>query len=473
MNVVHKQRLERMTLSSKVHLRACGDHAELEICSKGVSLPMYYQTALILSLFNGARSVDTIKQMVRQIFHIDDAKAEIYVDSIIYRFNPFLVNLNESEIANECLMDSKVFAVKTKGYALPTQYPVPVVMNFNLTFNCNRRCVYCYLNANHSEKIEEGVVSQNRFLEIINEAADLGVCKMVFIGGEPFLRENLIELLELCSERRIHTQVTTKSCINEELMRRLGNLDFFDLYLSYDSDDPKICNKLVGNPNIQDEMEKTLRLALEYGVNVTLAPVLCSINAEGFIGFMEKVVNLGVKSVFVTRYFDSIGRHSRQFHVTDEMWNKVKNECRKIDRGIKFNDESINPIRETWEKEGVYLDGHNPTKCAQGRTDMTILPDGKVSYCGFLVRMNEYLTYGDLCCESILSVWKSERLQKLINPQRQKYQGTPCYDCGLFENCPYRMRCINRSFVEKHTFFAPSMEGEFLCDRYVHKAKEE
>lgn len=465
MNIVHKERLENLALMPEVYLQPFIDHVEL-ILKNGLSLPMHYQTALVLSLFNGKRKLEHIEKIVEELFKVKFEEAVTYVESIVYRFNPFFINEKYPESNTNCSIESKLFLPKNIEYILPMQYPAPIVMNFNITFNCNRKCIYCYMDALHSFKVEDDIIEKERFLQIINEAGDLGVSKMVFIGGEPFLREDLIELLELCSMRRIYTQVTTKYCIGEKLMKRLANLDFFELYLSYDINNENVCNELSGDPVLYSEIDKTMRLALANNIKVTLAPIFCSVNAEKFMEFIKYALDLGVQEVFVSRYFKSIGRHSDKYVVTQEQWENIKEQCKELSDKVKFNDENTNPVRDTWKIEEMEDGKHNPTKCAQGRTDMTILPDGKVSYCGFLIRMDEYLTYGDLKKESILSAWRSSKLQRVINPNRELYKGMPCYSCSTFDNCPYRMKCINCSYVEKGTFFAPSAEGEFYCDKY-------
>jgi len=464
LNVSNSQRLENLALKPDIKLFRDGNHSVLQIGD--LQLPMHNNIAVVLSLFNGERSLDLVIEMVKIIFKMEHKKAIVYTESIVHRFNPFFVNEMNPKDNPNCYLDSRDFSGGNYDYKLPTKYPVPVVMSINTTFHCDRKCIYCYLNAKHDSVIEEECISNERLRGIINEAADIGVCKIVFIGGEPFLRKDTIEMLKLCSERRIHSQVTTKAYLSDHQLDELAKIDFFEMILSYDINDEKICNEMSGDPHMYQEIDSTLKRAMEKNIKVCIAPVLCTLNADSFLDFITYLTKLNVHKISVTRYFKSIGRHDDHLQLDQKKWNQLKEDSRKINQDIRFSDENINLVRDTWSiiEEEFYV--HNPTTCSQGRTNMTVLPDGKVSYCGFLVRMNEYLTYGDLKEQSILEAWHSDRLMRVINPQREMYKNSPCFDCSSFDDCPFRMKCINQSYIESKTFFAPSQQGRFHCSKY-------
>jgi len=457
--IMHKEeKLDYLVLNERVKLIKEEDRAYIKT-SNNVDLPIHLSTAGVLSLFNGKRSVSDITDMIKEIFNITHEESKVYMQSIIQRFNVFFTE--EVKPNNEnCNIDSRLFFTKKTKYKSPEKYPAPVVMNFNLTFNCNRKCQYCYMNAKYCNEIEEDRISTERLLEVIDEAAELGVSKMVFIGGEPFLHPDIMKLLKACSNKRINAQITTKYYLSDEILDEIAELNNIELVLSYDINKEDLCKKIVGSNTFYYEMESTLRGALRRNIKVCVAPVLSSINLGGFVEYTNYLIKLGVKDIYISRFFKSVGRYSKDLEITNEQWSEIKKEINEFTSIVRFNDENVNPVMDTFKGERYEV---REKRCSQGRTDMTILPDGRVSYCGFLIRMEKYLCYGDLRKNSILEIWNSKELERVVNPSRESFKGELCYDCVNFNDCHEKMKCVNASMVYKNKLFA-LLENE--CSKY-------
>lgn len=80
---------------------------------------------------------------------------------------------------------------------------------FGYSTRCNIRCAHC-VAANEQPSNVKMELSQAR--EIINRLAEAAVTGISFTAGEPFIYfDDLLELIELCSERNIYTRVVTNS----------------------------------------------------------------------------------------------------------------------------------------------------------------------------------------------------------------------------------------------------------------------
>lgn len=84
----------------------------------------------------------------------------------------------------------KVQAEKRSGAALRGR-TVPGILIASVTRRCNLDCAGCYSKTLRGTSSEE--LSDARFLELFQEAADLGVGTLMLAGGEPLLRRSLIE----------------------------------------------------------------------------------------------------------------------------------------------------------------------------------------------------------------------------------------------------------------------------------------
>ncbi len=425
------------------------------IKSPKVELPLHMSVAGILSLFNGKRTQKEIEKMISLIFKYNEKEANVYFISMKQRFGVFMEqNINQKSQEADTLQ----FFKNASQYDLPEHYPAPIVMNINLTFCCNRKCKYCYMNAKFSNSIESDCITKERMIEVINEAATIGISKIIFIGGEPFLNENILDYLRLCSERGINAQVTTKSYLSDDLLDELAKLNNLNLYLSIDSNSKEVNTFLTGDEKFHDQIMHTLIGALDRNIQITVAPVLCSVNLPYFKDFMHYLKDLGVKDVYVSRFFKSKGRYRENFEITDEQWSKIKVELSCLKDMIRYSGDSTNLVIDTFSENGF------KKKCAQGRTDMTVLPNGEVTYCGFIVNSENYLSYGNLKYASILDIWNSNDLLKVLHPSRDKYKDEQCFDCKNFDTCRKKMECVNLSLVYKNKLFSPVDKS---CNNYM------
>lgn len=67
-------------------------------------------------------------------------------------------------------------------------------LRISLTERCNLKCGYCY-GENLSDKADEFSLSNNEIIRLIKAFAILGVDKVRFTGGEPLLRNGIVNLI--------------------------------------------------------------------------------------------------------------------------------------------------------------------------------------------------------------------------------------------------------------------------------------
>ncbi len=70
----------------------------------------------------------------------------------------------------------------------------PRDLDIEITARCNLRCRYCYFFSNPA--VEYRDLSTDEWLQFFDELGSLGVMKLTLAGGEPFIREDLPELIE-------------------------------------------------------------------------------------------------------------------------------------------------------------------------------------------------------------------------------------------------------------------------------------
>jgi len=87
----------------------------------------------------------------------------------------------------------------------------PVVV-WNMTQRCNLKCVHCYAHAvdpsSHTDPI-----STDKAKEIIDDLAQFGAPVMLFSGGEPLVREDLVELAKYATGQGMRAVISTNGTL--------------------------------------------------------------------------------------------------------------------------------------------------------------------------------------------------------------------------------------------------------------------
>jgi len=103
----------------------------------------------------------------------------------------------------------------------------PVVV-WNMTQRCNLKCVHCYAHAvepsNHKDPI-----STDQAKAIIDDLAQFGAPVMLFSGGEPLVREDLVELAKYATSKGMRAVIST----NGTLITKAKARELKEVGLSY------------------------------------------------------------------------------------------------------------------------------------------------------------------------------------------------------------------------------------------------
>ena len=118
------------------------------------------------------------------------------------------------------------------------------LLNIVLTNRCNLSCWYCFFYAKEGQPIYEPTLEQIRMmLRNAKKQYPIGANAVQFTGGEPTLRDDLIEILKMAKEEGYdHVQLNTdgiKLAFEPELVKKIREAGTNTLYLSYDGMTPQ------------------------------------------------------------------------------------------------------------------------------------------------------------------------------------------------------------------------------------------
>ena len=116
------------------------------------------------------------------------------------------------------------------GAARPFQPPIVV---WNCTRACNLHCIHCYASATNSGSPDQ--LSTAEAKKFIKDLAGFGVPVILFSGGEPLMRPDLVELADFARENGIRAALSTNgTLIDAAMAEKIQQAGFAEVGISLD-----------------------------------------------------------------------------------------------------------------------------------------------------------------------------------------------------------------------------------------------
>jgi pyruvate-formate lyase-activating enzyme len=155
-------------------------------------------------------------------------------------------------------------------------------------FDCNLHCDYCCVRSSSTAPRRE--LGLARVQRIAREAAGLGVKEIFVTGGEPFLLEEIDDILLSCAAAAPTTVLTNGMLLTGRRAENLGALprDRVVLQISLDSANPEL-HDLHRGPGTWARTREGIQRAREHGFRVRLAATVSTdAEAEAFRQFLDE-----------------------------------------------------------------------------------------------------------------------------------------------------------------------------------------
>jgi len=108
----------------------------------------------------------------------------------------------------------------------------PVVV-WNMTKRCNLKCVHCYAKAVDPDGVDD--ISTDQAKTMIDDLAAYGAPVMLFSGGEPLVRQDLVELASHATSKGMRAVISTNgTLITKEKARELKSVGLSYVGISLD-----------------------------------------------------------------------------------------------------------------------------------------------------------------------------------------------------------------------------------------------
>ncbi len=135
-------------------------------------------------------------------------------------------------------------------------------LRISVTQRCNFDCFFCH---QEGESNPGGEMSPGEIETIVSVAADLGINKVKLTGGEPLLRDDIVDIVRRITPYVDETSMTTNGYGLAEKVCELRDVGLKRVNISLHSTHPDIFCKIIGREALT-EVRRGIAAALECGL---------------------------------------------------------------------------------------------------------------------------------------------------------------------------------------------------------------
>ena len=270
-------------------------------------------------------------------------------------------------------------------------------------WHCNQKCLHCYAAGQPLSDTPELTTAQ--WKEILSKLRAANVPQVTFTGGEPTLRADLVDLVEVA--QWFVTRLNTNGrLLTPELCRRLYEASLDSVQVTLYSHDPAVHNALVGAEGFDDTVTG-IKNAVAAGLSVSVNTPLCSLNTD-YAATVRFVHELGVRYVTCSGLIPSggaEGAESRATRLTEEQLTDVLRRAVTVAEELGMEIDFTSPgwlKEETLRSLGLTL----VPSCGACLSNMAIAPDGGVIPCQSWLSSQPL---GNMLADDWDKIWQSQR----------------------------------------------------------------
>ena len=286
----------------------------------------------------------------------------------------------------------------------------PIVVYGIVNEYCNYKCRYCdfwrmpsYMNEISIEDWKNALMSLKEYI---------GPYHIEFSGGEPFLKEGFIDLIEFCYQNELKWGVTTNgSALTDSIIERLVAARPFNINISIDSHVAEVHDFSRGIAGSFERITKQLKKLITYrndqGLSfpIILKPTVHAANLHVITDFPDWASELGATAV----NFQPLDRWTPETY--DELWineERIK-ELEVVVESLISQKQVGSPILNSIMTLNLWPAHFREEKapesagaCRVGLRNYFIRPNGDVEVCWY------YSPIGNVKEQNAREIWESD-----------------------------------------------------------------
>lgn len=311
-------------------------------------------------------------------------------------------------------------------------YPLvkPDMLQLCFLFRCNLNCKMCSMQERAEIVKRSGMsyeLSSQTIKDLIEQAANMGIGQLYLVGGEPFLREDVFDIIKFAHGYNMRTIVTTNGTLlgDPRIIEGILESKLHNLAVSFDGACENsyknirgegIFEKIKANVQLLNRIKKEKKSSLPY---IHISSTIMNQNIEELIDIVYLAKELEVEGIgFQPVVMDNTNQGLRdkldsnwipecRYNILDESIDKLLEYKLSNKSNLRFIYSGLTQLRLAKK----YFRGRPPLykqKCYMGFSRIIISQDGKMYFCAEEPDKGE-ISFGDVRKDRLRDLWYSAK----------------------------------------------------------------
>ncbi len=327
---------------------------------------------------------------------------------------------------------------------------------FELTYQCNFYCKHCYVPSSYRKK--KGELKTKEVFSILDQLADIGCFYLGFTGGEPFLREDIMQIFRYAKKKGFEIIIYTNgSLIDEKTADELAALRPNKIDITIPAMSKEAFEKITKVPGSHKRIFRTIDLLSKNNINLGFKTCVLKENESEIKEIQDFAASLGALHRLDDMLSPRLDGSNEPYEYRGTLKeNSVARSTSRVSRNrSQLKPETCYLLPDTCYKNSPTPNIENLFKCGVGETQAVITPFGELKMClmidypkyKILTENREQKTDNRSQKLRLRDAW--ERLKNLVKNiiPDENYQCDRCELEPYCKWCPAKAWFYNRSFT--------------------------
>ncbi len=343
----------------------------------------------------------------------------------------------------------------------------PKSVDLDITSRCNLRCKYCYHRTSPADTTTE--LPLDSWVSFIEELGNNAVMEVTIGGGEPFIRKDLSEIIDVVVKNRMRFSILSNGgLITPEVASHIASTHRCNhVQVSVDGSSPEVHDSVRGPGSFEGAI-RGIKILQNAGVKVTSRVTIHRKNIndlENIAHLLLEEIGMNAISTNNANYLGLAREYQEEVNLTPSEFCDTMEQilvlAKKYDNRITAAAGPLSLGRAFQEMENARQEGRSIpgrgylTGCGCMWSKLAIRPDGVIVPCNML----SHIELGRINQDSFIDIWQNHpELNKLRNRYTIPLSSFP--ECA---ECPWQMMCTGNCPASGYTrtgdVYAPSPDG--------------
>lgn len=389
----------------------------------------------------------SILNHISTLYDIDDKDIESDISEFINElYESSFIQIDGNSYRkenNSCSLNTNSFDIEGEIIRLMQEKNQIYTVTFELTYDCNEKCVHCYASYPNNE-IPHKVLELEKCKDIIDELYEMKCLHIIFTGGDPFMFKGFIELFKYARDKNFVCDIYTngQAIANDtKILKEIIPLLPRAFYISLYGSTSEVHDRITGISGSFEKTITTIKQLHEANISVVLNIMIMKNNYYQVKDIIDLAKKLEVEYRIGLSIINKNNGDTTPMNYFIDDKDIIKEIISIVDNNIYSMD-----ITADSEKYSKFI-------CGAGTTALCISPDGEVYPC---VSLKSSL--GSVFNHTIKDIWEGKKRKDLVSSL--VWDNTKeCSNCKLLSECPH---CAGISQAESGDALACNS-----CDRLI------